>query len=106
MEPSNSRPETRHEGSRDPARSAHLNHTRAGFSLLRMTRGSAPSHHDLFFAVFITNIAEFEFSAHTTARGRFFGGEPVAMRRPAQVPLDRMGFPLTLAGGLQISNAR
>src|SRR5947199_79391 len=36
-----------------------------------------------------------------TARGRFFIGEPVAMRRPAQVPLDRTRFPLTLAGGLR-----
>ena len=35
-----------------------------------------------------------------TARGRFLVGEPVAMRCPAQVPLDRMKFPLTLAGGL------
>src|SRR5438876_11835213 len=34
-----------------------------------------------------------------TARGRFFVGEPVAMHRPAQVPLDRTKFPLTLAGG-------
>ena len=36
-----------------------------------------------------------------TARGRFLVGEPVAMRRPAQVPLDRMRFPLTLAGALR-----
>src|SRR6266481_3083108 len=35
-----------------------------------------------------------------TARGRFLVGEPVAMRCPAQVPLDRLKFPLTLAGGL------
>jgi hypothetical protein len=35
------------------------------------------------------------------ARGRFLSEEPVAMRRPAQVPLDGMGFPLTLAGALR-----
>ncbi len=40
-----------------------------------------------------------------TARGRFFVGEPVAMRHPAEVPLDRMKFPLTLAGGLQAAFA-
>jgi hypothetical protein len=40
-----------------------------------------------------------------TARGRFFVGEPVAMRRPAKVPLDRMKFPLTLAGGLRTAFA-
>jgi hypothetical protein len=34
-----------------------------------------------------------------TARGRFFVGEPVAMRRPAKVPLDRMKFPLCLREG-------
>jgi hypothetical protein len=42
---------------------------------------------------------------HKTARGRFFIGEPVAMRRPAKVPLDRMKFPLTLAGGLRTAFA-
>jgi len=40
-----------------------------------------------------------------TARGRFLVGEPVAMRRPAQVPLDRMRFPLTLAGALRTAFA-
>jgi hypothetical protein len=33
----------------------------------RTMSASAPSHHDLFLAVFITNIAESEFSAHTGA---------------------------------------
>jgi hypothetical protein len=33
-----------------------------------------------------------------TARGRFFVGEPVAMRRPAQAPLDRMRFPAKPCG--------
>jgi hypothetical protein len=32
-------------------------------------------------------------------------GEPVAMRRLAHVPLDRMRFPLTLAGGLRATFA-
>src|SRR5262249_2919948 len=36
-----------------------------------------------------------------TAWGRFLVGEPVAMHRPAKVPLDGMGFPLILAGGLR-----
>ena len=40
-----------------------------------------------------------------TARGRFFVGEPVAMHRPAHVPLDRLGFPLTLAGELRTAFA-
>ncbi len=42
-----------------------------------------------------------------TARGRFFVGEPVAMRRPIRlVPLDRtMQLPLTLAGGLRTTFA-
>ena len=40
-----------------------------------------------------------------TARGRFLVGEPVAMRRPAHVPLDRVRFPLTLAGGLRTAFA-
>jgi hypothetical protein len=40
-----------------------------------------------------------------SARGRFFVGEPVAMRRPAKVSLDRMKFPLTLAGGLRTTFA-
>src|SRR2546430_16397946 len=40
-----------------------------------------------------------------TARGRFLVREPVAMRRPAQVPLDRMKFPLSLAGGLRTAFA-
>jgi hypothetical protein len=33
--------------------------------------GSVSSHHDLFLAAFITNIAESEFSAHTGDSGRF-----------------------------------
>ena len=40
-----------------------------------------------------------------TARGRFLVGEPVAMRRPGHIPLDRMKFPLTLAGGLRTAFA-
>jgi hypothetical protein len=41
-----------------------------------------------------------------TARGRFFVGEPVAMRYPTLVPLDRtMQLPLTLAGGLRATFA-
>jgi hypothetical protein len=40
-----------------------------------------------------------------TARGRFYVGEPVAMRRRTLVPLDRMEFPLTLAGGLRTAFA-
>src|SRR5262245_51886690 len=40
-----------------------------------------------------------------TARGRFFVGEPVAIRRPAQVPLDQTGLPLTLAGELRTAFA-
>src|SRR6266516_1667929 len=43
----------------------------------------------------------FTLTVRETARGRFLVGEPVAMRRPAQVPLDRMRFPLTLAGELR-----
>ncbi len=42
----------------------------------------------------------FTLTGRETARGRFLVGEPVAMRRPAQVPLDRR-FPLTLAGELR-----
>ena len=44
-------------------------------------------------------------------RGRFLTegkvllGEPVAMHRPAQVPLARMTFPLTLADGLRTAFA-
>jgi|GraSoi2013_115cm_1033766.scaffolds.fasta_scaffold24253_3 hypothetical protein len=38
---------------------------------------SAPSHHDLFLAVFITNIAESEFSAHTGAQGAPMRGDPL-----------------------------
>jgi CheY-like chemotaxis protein len=40
-----------------------------------------------------------------TARGRFLVGEPVAMRRLGRIPLDRMKFPLTLAGGLRTAFA-
>ena len=42
-----------------------------------------------------------------TARGRFYVGEPVAMRRPTElVPLDRtMQLSLTLAGGLRTTFA-
>jgi hypothetical protein len=36
---------------------------------------------------------------------RFFVGEPVAMHRTAHVPLDRLGFPLTLAGELRTAFA-
>src|SRR5438046_1881296 len=36
-----------------------------------------------------------------TARGRFLVGEPVAMRRPAQVPLDRMRFPANACGRVE-----
>src|SRR6266567_3848534 len=43
----------------------------------------------------------FTLTGRETARGRFLVVEPVAMRRPAQVPLDRMRFPLTLAGELR-----
>ena len=43
----------------------------------------------------------FTLTGRETARGRFLVGEPVAMRRPAQVPLDRIRFPLTLAGELR-----
>jgi hypothetical protein len=37
--------------------------------------------------------------------GKVLLGEPVAMRRPAQVPLARMTFPLTLADGLRAAFA-
>jgi Anti-sigma factor NepR len=37
--------------------------------------------------------------------GKVLLGEPVAMRRPAQVPLARMTFPLALADGLRTAFA-
>jgi hypothetical protein len=49
---------------------------------------SAPSHHDPFSAVFITNIAESRFSAHTGRNGR--AAPPPARRRVHASP----GIPL------------